>query len=106
MATYWQRLSSDATRINPTRSATRTDEEWAYYILLHKGGQTDEHKNYLPITLLNASYKILAKALQRRLQPFLPELIDEDQTAFLPMRYILDNVLVQTEAIQWCKESQ
>ena len=55
--------------------------------------------------LLNVSYKILAKALQKRLQPLLPDLIDEDQTIFLPMRYILDNVLVQTETIEWCKLS-
>ena len=37
---------------------------------------------------------------------FLPDLIDEDQIAFLSMRCILDNILVQIETIEWCKESQ
>jgi hypothetical protein len=69
--------------------------------LLHKGGTTEELTNYRPITLLNVSYKIVAKALQQRLQPSLPDLINEDQTAFLPLCYILDNVLVQAEMIQW-----
>ena len=34
------------------------------------------------------------------------EMIHEDQTSFLPMRYILDNVLVQHEVIDWAKVSQ
>jgi hypothetical protein len=67
--------------------------------LFHKGSPTNELNNYRPITLLNVSYKIVAKALQHRLQPSLPDLISEDQTAFLPLRYILDNVLVQSETI-------
>ena len=50
--------------------------------LIHKGGLSDELSNYQPITLLNISYKVLAKALQKWLQPLLPDLIDEDQTAF------------------------
>ena len=73
--------------------------------LLHKGEPTDLLTNYSPITLLNVSYKIMAKALQKRLQLVLPDLFDEDQTTFLPMRYILDNVLMQTETIKWCKQS-
>jgi hypothetical protein len=58
------------------------------------------------ITLLNVSYKIVAKALQKRIQPIMPEMIHEDQTRFLPMRYILDNVLVQHEVIDWARTSQ
>ena len=72
--------------------------------LIYKGGATYELTNYRPITLLNVSYKILVKALQPRLQSFLPIIIDEDQIGFLPIRYILDNVLVQTEIIEWSKE--
>jgi hypothetical protein len=35
----------------------------------------------------------------------MPEIIHEDQTGFLPMEYILDNVLLQHEAIDWAWES-
>ena len=54
----------------------------------HKETTIDELSNYKPITLLNVSYKIVAKALQQRMQPSLPNLINEDQTAFLLLRYI------------------
>jgi hypothetical protein len=52
------------------------------------------------------AYKIIAKALQKRIQPFMPEIIHEDQTGFLPLQYILDNVLLQHEAIEWAWESR
>jgi hypothetical protein len=62
--------------------------------LLHKGGNRKNLGNWRPITLLNIAYKILAKALQHKLQLLLPKVISEDQSAFLPLRYILDNILV------------
>ena len=74
-------------------------------VLLHKYGATNELSNYRPMTLLSVSYKIIAKGLQKKFQLFLPDTIDEDLTSFLPMRYILDNVLVQAKTIEWSKES-
>jgi hypothetical protein len=58
------------------------------------------------VTLFNVSYKIVAKALQKRIQPFMSEIIHEDQTGFLSTRYILDNVLLQHEVIEWSMESR
>ena len=49
--------------------------------------------SYRPITLLNADYKIIAKAVTRRLAPALGHVIDETQTAFVPGRWIGDNIL-------------
>lgn len=67
--------------------------------LLFKEGDHSRLTNWRPITLLNITYKIFAKALQRRLQPLLVEVIDSDQTAFLPLRFILDNILLTYESI-------
>jgi hypothetical protein len=72
--------------------------------LIHKGNAIDDLGNWRPISLLNVAYKIMAKALQRRLQPLLSKVISPDQTAFLPYRYILDNVLVLHESIAWAHE--
>lgn len=73
--------------------------------LLHKGGERGFLTNWRPITLLNVGYKLFAKALQLRLQLVLMELINFDQAAFLPMRYILDNILLTHEVIDWASHS-
>jgi hypothetical protein len=75
-------------------------------VLLHKGGPRDSLNNWRPITLLNVSYKLFAKALQKRLQPILMEVISHDQSAFLPMRFILDNIFLTYETIHYAKQSQ
>jgi hypothetical protein len=73
--------------------------------LLHKGGGRNTLNNWRSITLLNVSYKIFAKALQMRLQPILMELISPDQSAFLPMCYILNNIFLTQETISHAKQS-
>lgn len=67
--------------------------------LLHKGGARDELGNWRSISLLNVAYEILAKALQRRLQPFLADVLSTNQSAFIPTRYTLDNIVLLHESI-------
>jgi hypothetical protein len=74
--------------------------------LLYKGGERQALTNWRPITLLNLSYKIFAKALQLRLQPILSEIISSEQSAFLPLRFILDNILLTQETIAWAGQSK
>ena len=74
--------------------------------MLFEEGDRPSLTNWQPITLLNTTYKILAKALQRRLQTLLVDVFDSDQTVFLPLRIILDNILLTHESIQWAKESR
>ena len=62
-------------------------------VLLYKGGDQQALTNWRPITLLNLGYKIYAKALQLRLQPVLMDVISPNQSTFLPLRFILDNLL-------------
>jgi hypothetical protein len=73
--------------------------------LLHKGGERGKLTNWRPITLLNVAYKLYAKALQLRLQPVLMEIISFDQSAFLPLRFILDNILLMHETMEWAAHS-
>lgn len=61
---------------------------------LHKGGGRSLLNYWRPMTLLNTPYKILAKTLQIRLQLILMEVVSPDQSAFLPMRYILHNIFL------------
>jgi hypothetical protein len=73
--------------------------------LLHKGGERIQLTNWRPITLLNVAYKLYAKVLQLRLQPVLMEVISLDQSTFLPMRFILDNILMTQETLEWADYS-
>ncbi|GBG68541.1 hypothetical protein CBR_g3085 [Chara braunii] len=51
--------------------------------MLFKKGDKSEVRNWRPISLLNVSYKMLAKILARRLSRYLPELVERDQGAFV-----------------------
>ena len=76
-------------------------------VLLYKdSGDRAEVSNYRPITLLNADYKLIARALASRFGPRLNSVIDPTQTAFLPGRWIADNVLCHLEEIDFLRESQ
>jgi hypothetical protein len=75
------------------------------FILLHRGGERELLSNWRPISLLNVSYKIYSKMLQKRLQLMLTGVTSKDQLAFLPTRYILDNVFMQHEMIHRVRDS-
>ena len=49
--------------------------------------------NYRPISLCNTVYKIITKIIVARLRPFLDKLISPLQTAFVPRRKGIDNVI-------------
>ena len=51
-----------------------------------------ELTNWRPITLLNVDYKILARAIAKRIKPKLSKLIHSDQTGFVKGRFIGPNV--------------
>ena len=50
--------------------------------------------NYRPISLCNSMYKVISKVLVARIRPLLNKLISPIQTAFVPGRRGVDNVLI------------
>ena len=51
-----------------------------------------EVSNWRPITLLNTDYKIASKAIAKRIEAVLPDLVHTDQTGFINGRYTGENI--------------
>ena len=71
--------------------------------LLFKKNEKDCLKNWRPISLLNADYKILATILATRLKSVLPTVIDEDQTCGIKGRTIFENLFRLRDMIHAAK---
>lgn len=55
--------------------------------------------NYRPISLCNTMYKIITKIIIARIRPLLSDLVSPFQTAFVPGRKGMDNVIIVQEMI-------
>ena len=65
--------------------------------LIPKCKTPESLNNYRPISLCNSVYKIVSKILVERIRPYLNKLVSPIQSAFVPGRKGIDNVLVAQE---------
>ena len=70
--------------------------------LLFKKGDPQNLGNWRPISLLNVDYKILAKIINDRMKPSMPQIIHMDQKGFVPERSLEDAVQKTTHLIRYC----
>ncbi|CAI7883467.1 unnamed protein product [Closterium sp. NIES-54] len=78
----------------------------AVTILLHKKGAKDQSENYRPITLLNISYKVLARVLARRIIRVLHKVISKEQFGFIHRRRIYGAVGLVADVIDAAKNGK
>lgn len=83
-----------------------TELNHTFVVLVPKVRKPHEMKDLRPISLCNVSYKIISKVLANRLKKFLPTIIDEHQSAFVPGRLITDNILLSSEVFHSMKHNQ
>ncbi|CAI5477217.1 unnamed protein product [Closterium sp. Yama58-4] len=79
-------------RVFASSATLSTEVKEAVTILLHKKGDKDQLNNYRPITLLNFTYKVLARVLANRMKKFLGRVISPEQYGFLQGRRLTDAV--------------
>ncbi|XP_050259653.1 uncharacterized protein LOC126704666 [Quercus robur] len=65
--------------------------------LIPKCKSPESLNNYRPISLCNSVYKIVSKILVERIRPHLNKLVSPVQSAFVPRRKGLDNILIAQE---------
>ena len=71
-----------------------------------KSKDTRRAENLRPISLLNVVFKILTKALARRLTNVIDQLVSGDQTGFVKGRYIGENIRLVLDLIQYAAEKK
>ncbi|XP_058732849.1 uncharacterized protein LOC131604425 [Vicia villosa] len=75
-----------------------------HIVLIPKCKNPVKPQDFRPISLCNVVMKLVTKVIANGLKEILPEIIDEEQSAFVKDRPIMDNALIAMECFHWLKK--
>ena len=104
----WDTLGPDLVEVlnsSMDTGALPLSQRTALISLIFKKGDRAEHKNWRPISLLNADYKICARTLAGRLLTVLHHVIAPDQTCGVRGRFIGENVALLRDVVDYVNEA-
>ena len=108
--TFWQDLGDDfeelANHILFTEKQTTPSMRKSIISLIPKQGNLSDQKNWRPISLLGADYKIITKALVLRLSKVMAKIIEPNQTCGIPGRNIFSNLNLVRDLIDYIEFKQ
>ena len=100
-------LVLEAWKYSNEKGVLSRDQLLSTIMLLEKKGKNTEYLNNLrPITLTNCDLKIITKTFANRMSKVLEEIIHESQTAYIPGRYVHDNLRSLELIKQYCEEEK
>ncbi|XP_056687304.1 uncharacterized protein [Spinacia oleracea] len=78
-------------------------KEWnrTLLVMIPKISSPEEFSHLRPISLCNTIHKCASKCLANRLKMVLPSFIQDEQHAFIPGRYMSDNILLSHELLSF-----
>lgn len=77
---------------------------FTYIVLIPKIKNPVYAFDFCPISLHNVIYKLMSKVLTNRLKILLSTIISKNQSAFIPGRLILNNIIVVNETLHYMKK--
>jgi hypothetical protein len=106
---YWDKIGSLFTELtNENLFQENRELTWsqrtAILSLLPKEGDLKLLKNWRPISLLCADYKIMTKALANRLAKSLEKILESSQTCSVPNRSIFSNLFLVRDLIEYTNQ--
>ena len=105
--TFWDVIGQDLTEVFNSCYNSQllpASQREAVIRCIPKKGERTKISNWRPISLLNADYKILTRALSERISKVLPFIINEDQTCIVKGRTIHHNTALIRDIIDFSND--